>query len=223
MRSSKLARLAAPVLLLSLAITPMFGQGKGKGKGADDDPDRVIQGGGLPAGWSVRPDRGSADQEKVTANNGNFHFTMGPAGTFWNPAWTKTGDYSYSARVKQTVAPSHPTSYGIMIGGSALAGPMQTYTYFLVRQAGEFYIANREGDARPTAVVNWTGNAAINKQAADGTQTNTLGIQVQGNDVIFTVNGTEVHRQPKAGLHTDGFYGFRIGHNMDVDVDQVMR
>ena len=30
-------------------------------------------------------------------------------------------------------------------------------------------------------------------------------------------------RLPKSKLHTDGLYGFRIGHNLDVDVDQIMR
>jgi hypothetical protein len=39
-------------------------------------------------------------------------------------------------------------------------------------------------------------------------------VQVQGDNVIFTVNGTEMTRPP---------YGFRIGHNLHVDVDQVKR
>ena len=41
--------------------------------------------------------------------------------------------------------------------------------------------------------------------------------------MIFMVNGTEVTRLPKSKLHTDGLFGFRIGHNLDVDVDQVSR
>jgi hypothetical protein len=72
-------------------------------------------------------------------------------------------------------------------------------------------------------VVTWTLNPAIVKQGADGRQTNTLGIQVQGDNVIFVVNGAEVTRVPKSKLHVDGMYGFRIGHNLDVDVDQVKR
>jgi hypothetical protein len=50
-----------------------------------------------------------------------------------------------------------------------------------------------------------------------------LGIRVQGDDVIFIINGTEVTKFVKSKLHTDGMYGFRIGHNLDVDVDQVKR
>jgi hypothetical protein len=212
---------ASTVLALTLLSLPALPQGKGKG--GDDDPDRVITNGGMPAGWSVRTDRGTPDQEKVSEAGGTFHFVMGPAGTFFNNAWTKSGDYKYSARVTQVKAPSHPTSYGIMFGGSNIAGAMQTYTYFLVRNQGQFFIANRDGDARPTTVVNWTDHAAIQKQAADGKQVNTLGVQVQGANVIFTVNGTEVTRLQKSQLHVDGQIGFRIGHNMDVDVDQVTR
>jgi hypothetical protein len=32
-----------------------------------------------------------------------------------------------------------------------------------------------------------------------------------------------VARQPKSKVHTDGVIGFRIGHNLDVDVDQVKK
>ena len=87
----------------------------------------------------------------VTEAGGTFHFVMGPAGTFYNQAWTKKGDYKFSARVTQQKAPSHPTSYGIAFGGANLADPNQTYTYFLVRQAGEFFISNREGATKHLA------------------------------------------------------------------------
>jgi hypothetical protein len=46
---------------------------------------------------------------------------------------------------------------------------------------------------------------------------------VQGDNVIFTVNGTEMTRLPKSKVHADGLYGFRIGHNLDVDLDQMKR
>lgn len=217
---ARLIRAAAPVLALVLAAVPATPQGKGKG--GDNDPDRVITGGGLPAGWSVRTDRGTADQEKVTESGGVFHFVMGPAATFYNNSWTKTGNYKYSARLTQTRKASHPTSYGLMIGGSNMGAANQTYTYFLIRQTGEYFVSNWEG-AAPQTQVNWTASPSIQKEGADGKQVNTLGVEIQGNDAIFSVNGQEVKRLPKAGLHVDGLYGFRIGHNIDIDVDQVSR
>jgi hypothetical protein len=211
-------RVAIPAVLLALVSTlPSVAQRGGA------DPDRAVSGGKLPAGWNVRPDRGTGADISFTITGTEDHFAMGSAGTFYRSDWTKSGDYKFSARLTQKAAPSHPISYGLMIGGSDLAGPNQTYSYFLVRNQGEFYIANREGDKRPIAVVNWTANPAIVKQGDDGRQTNMLAIQVQGDNVIFSVNGKEVSRQPKSKLHVDGLYGFRIGHNLDVDVDQIQR
>jgi len=192
-------------------------------QGAASDPDRAVRGGKLPDGWSVRPDRGTASQIDFTMEGNTYHFAMGPAGTFYRSDWTKSSDYRFSARVTQTKGPSHPISYGLMFGGSDLGGPNQTYSYFLVRNQGDYYIANREGDGRPQPVVDWKLHPAIAKEGSDGRQTNTLGVQVQGDVVIFTVNETEVTRLPKNKLHTDGMYAFRIGHNLDVDADQVKR
>ena len=207
-------RILVPGLLVALATVPATAQ--------DNDPDRAVRGGNYPAGWSVRPDRGTAAQINFTSAGDVFQFKMGPAGTFTNPMWTKTGNYTFSARLTQKAAPSHPISYGLVIGGMGLPGAKPTYTYFLVRNQGDYFIANWEG-ARPTTVVNWTPNAAIVKQGADGKQANTLAVQVQGDNAIFSVNGTEVTRLPKNKVHADGLIGFRIGHNLDVDVDQVKR
>ncbi len=205
------------LLAALLAVVPMHAQ-----RGGDNDPDRAVKGGAFPAGWSVRPDRGGADQIKFSMAGDVYHFIMGPAGTFYRNDWTKSGDYTFSARLTQLSAPSHPISYGLMIGGKDLGEPMTSYTYFLVRNQGQFFIANWRG-AGPTTVVDWTGNAAIVKQGADGKQTNTLGIQVKGDTATFTVNGTVMTTLPKSKIHTDGMYGFRIGHNLDVDVDQVKK
>jgi hypothetical protein len=205
------------LLITTLLISAPFARAQ------ESDADRAVTGGKFPAGWSVRPDRGAPEQVKFSQAGDVYHFIMGPAGTFYRSDWTKSGNYTFSARLMQVHKPTHPISYGLMIGGSNLGGPMQTYTYFLVRNQGEFFIANREGDAPPKTVVDWTPNAAIVKQGADGRQTNTLGIQVQGDNVIFTVNGAEMTRLPKSKVHTDGMYAFRIGHNLDVDVDQVKR
>jgi hypothetical protein len=122
----------------------------------------------------VRPDRGTADQIDFTLAGGVHHFAMGPAGTFYRTDWTKSGNYQFSARLAQTRAPSHPISYGLMFGGSDLGGPNPTYSYFLVRNLGEYFIANREGERTwfsprifsiklPLSVVNWTAHPAIVK------------------------------------------------------------
>ncbi len=207
------------MLVLTLALTATvgaFAQEGGKG-----DPDRAVAGGQFPAGWSARPDRGANTGIKFSQAGDVYHFQMGTTGTMWRSDWTKSGNYTYSARLTQTTKASHAVSYGLVIGGSNM-GPTPTFTYFLVRQAGEYFISNWEG-ASPTTVVNWTANPAIVKEGADGKQQNTLAVQVQGDNVIFSVNGTEVARQPKSKVHADGMIGFRVGHTLDVDVDQVKK
>jgi len=210
-------KLRTLVFTFALATTVVaFAQEGGKG-----DPDRAVAGGQFPAGWSARPDRGANTGIKFSQTGDVYHFQMGTTGTMWRNDWTKSGNYTYSARLTQVKKASHPVSYGLVIGGSNM-GPSPTYTYFLVRQGGDYFISNWEGSA-PRTVVDWTPNAAIVKEGADGKQANTLGIEVQGDNVIFAVNGKEVTRLAKSKVHTDGVMGFRIGHTLDVDVDQVKR
>jgi hypothetical protein len=188
-------------------------------------PLLVQAAGNLADGWSVRADSGTGADNKLAVDGGTFHFTMaGPPsnnGTFYNPAWTATGNHTFSATLTENAKATHPTSYGLMFGGSNLGADNQVYSYFLVRQAGEFYIANRNG-AAVTAVVPWTANKAI-KPEADGKQTNTLSVQIMGGNAIFSINGTEVNRQPASAVHVDGLYGFRVGHRLDVTVTDVKK
>jgi hypothetical protein len=180
----------------------------------------------LAEGWSVRADSGTGENNQLAIDGGVYHFMMGgpPSdnGTFYNPAWTATGNHTLSATFTQNAAATHPTAYGLMFGGSNLGGADQMYSYFLVRQAGEFYIASRKG-ASVTAVVPWTANKAIKPQGADGHQTNTLSVQVAGANVIFSVNGAEVNRLPAASLQVNGLYGFRVGHRLDITVTNLMK
>lgn len=189
-------------------------------------PSLVLAAGNLADGWSVRADSGTGQDNKLAVEGGTYHFTMGgpPSnnGTFYNPAWTATGNHTFTATFTQNAKATHPTSYGLMFGGSDLSAGNQMYSYFLVRQAGQFYIANRNGSS-VTAVVPWTSNPAIHPEGSDGKQTNTLSVQVSGDNVIFSVNGTEVNRQKASALHVNGLYGFRIGHRLDVSVTNVMK
>jgi hypothetical protein len=190
-------------------------------------PSTVVHAAGnLADGWSVRADSGTGADDKLTMEGGAFHVvTGGPPsnnGAFFNPAWTSTGDHTFSATFTQNVKATHPDAYGLMFGGANLADDNQTYTYFEVRQAGQFYIATRKG-AGVTAVVPWTKNDAIKPEGPDGKQSNNLSVQVNGANVIFSVNGTEVSRQPTASVQTNGLFGFRISHRLDITVTDVKK
>lgn len=191
---------------------------------ANPDPDNKVAGSGtLPAGWEARVDRDQPlDNISFRTMGTGFHATMGPAAVFYNPQQKKSGDYSVAARFMQTKAPAHPEAYGLVIGADDMDEPDQKYTYLLVRKDGQFFVATRNGAER-TKVIDWTPHAAIQKEDANGRQNNVLGIRVAGNDVIFTVNDTEVARRPKSELFTEGYWGYRINHNLDVHIEPVTK
>jgi hypothetical protein len=64
-------------------------------------------------------------------------------------------------------------------------------------------------------------NAAVKKPDATGQSVNTLEVQVAADKVQFLVNGTVVHSMPRTGLaaKTDGLYGIRVNHALEVEVD----
>lgn len=212
------------LLVLALAIAGLALMPILPATAQEDDPDTLASGGGeFPEGWSARVDGdASVDDVVFTEMGEGLHATTGPAAVFYNPDWTHSGDYEVSASLTQTTAPAHPEAYGITIGGSELSGPDQAYSYFLVRNTGEYFIATRKGDER-NIIVNWTDHEAVNEQDEDGRQTNVLGVEVEGDDVIFKVNDTEVDRRQRGEILADGLFGFRINHRLDVHIDDLKR
>lgn len=182
--------------------------------------------GNLAAGWALRADSGAGADNKLTMEGAAIHIVTTGAptnnATFFNSTWTATGNRTYSATLTQNVKATHPDAYGLMIGGSNLDKDDQSYTYFEVRQAGEFYIATRKG-ATVTPVVAWTKNAAIKPEGTDGKQVNTLSVQVNGANVIFSVNGTEVSKQPATAVQVNGLFGFRVSHRLDITVTDIKK
>lgn len=207
-------------LIIALTLAPTLPAAAQEDQAPADA--EAATGGQFPEGWEARVDRDQpvGDVSFTTMGEG-FHATTGPAAVFYNSDWDRAGDYEFAARFTQTTAPEHPEAYGIVIGGSDLSGPDQTYSYFLVRKTGEYFIANRTGDDR-TVVADWTAHDAIEKEDESGKQTNVLGARVEGDEVIFTANGVEVDRRPRSEVHADGLAGYRINHRLDVHIDPIM-
>ena len=215
-------RLLLASLTLLLAAAPVAAQHHHPAP-RNDDPDNVVQpAGALPAGWRARTDRGQpTDQLSFTASGRGYHAVMGPAAVLYNAADTRRGDYRVAYTFTQNKAPAHPESYGIFIGGRDLDGAQQAYSYFLIRGTGEYFLATRNGAER-TVIQEWTTHPAIQKQDAGGRQVNVVSAEARGDEVIFSVNGTEIARRPKVEILSDGITGLRINHNLDVQVDPVV-
>ena len=180
-----------------------------------------------PAGWSVRIDRSQSATDpdntpnlKFATMGKGFHVTSGPAGVFWNPANTATGDFTATGTFTLMKPSGHTNYYGLVFGGANLGRADQTYVYFLVAQDGTFIVKHRAGE-QVHDVKGYTRHAAVKQPGADGRSMNALEVRVAGNTISYVVNGTVVHTTPRAGMtaRTDGLVGVRVNHLLDVHVE----
>jgi len=179
-----------------------------------------------PKGWMVRADRSTSASDpdgagtiKFVTMGSGFHATNPQAAVFWNPANTATGAYTVKGTFVLQKPSGHPNFYGIIFGGSDLDNAKQAYTYFLVAQDGTWLIKKRTGDADTQNVVAKTANDAVKKPDSTGKSTNALEVRVGADKIDYVVNGVVVHSMPKAGTKTDGIYGMRVNHLLEVHVD----
>jgi len=180
-----------------------------------------------PKGWKLRVDRSTSASDPDAAGNikfvtmgTGFHATNPQAAIYWNPANTATGNYTLKGTFVLQKPSGHTNYYGLIYGGSGLEGASQAYNYFLVAQDGSWLIKHREGEA-VTDIAPKAPNDAVKKPDASGKSTNALEVRVQPTKIDYVVNGTVVHSTPKSGNagKTDGIYGFRVNHLLEVHVD----
>jgi hypothetical protein len=180
-----------------------------------------------PQGWKVRADRSTSasdpdaagDIKFVTMGTG-FHATNPKAAVYWNPANKASGSYTLKGSFTLMKPSGHANYYGLVFGGSGLEGAQQSYLYFVVAQNGTWLIKRRDGE--DTSVVSAkTPNDAVKKPDDTGKSTNALEVRVGGDKIDFVVNGAVVHTEAKTGAmaKTDGIYGIRINHQLEVHVD----
>jgi hypothetical protein len=180
-----------------------------------------------PAGWKMRVDRSQSASDPDAAGNikfvkegAGFHCTNPQAAVYWNPANTATGTYTLKATFTLMKPSGHTNYYGLVFGGSGLEGADQAYLYFEVAQDGTWLVKSRNGAATPTVTAK-TPSDLVKKPDDTGKSINALEVRVGADKVDFVVNGTVVHSEPKTGLlaKTDGTYGIRINHLLEVQVD----
>lgn len=183
------------------------------------DADRTVSGGGqLAPGWMARTDRGqNFDNIKFEESGTGWNITVGPGVALYRESDVATGEYTISATIEQLSSKGHGHGTGLIFGGRDLQAEGQVYSYFLVRGDGSYIIKTRTG-ATTAEIVGWSKNGAINESELAHMK-NDVSVRVTGADVIFMVNGTEVHRVPKADMYTDGIVGIRLNHNLDMHID----
>ena len=209
---------AAPIALAIAAATSVL---TALPAAAQDD-----EGLPFPEGWEVRFDREGASMDDlylVTMTPG-YHVTTGPAMIAWHPDSVATGDFRIESETFLFDPQGRREAFGFFIGGSDLQGPDQRYTYFLLREGGEFLVKSRAGTETPV-VHDWTAHPAIvsyaTKPEGSATAKNVLTLEATGDELRFSVNGEEVWSGPRDELATEGVFGLRVNHGLNLHVTTI--
>ncbi|PWT98534.1 MAG: hypothetical protein C5B51_28990 [Terriglobia bacterium] len=203
---------------------------------AQDDPSRVVSGGGISVPqWTGKIDASeerygrTLSDAKLSKQGDAFHVVTGPAVAYWSAANKAAGDYTVKATFtepKYMNLNSHPHPYGVFIAGNDMGTAGQSYLYcaaygngrFIVRGfgPGPFQMNGFQGEANP----------AVHKASAMGQPvTQEIALSVKGDKVECAINGTVVASYAKSAVagagklkSTDGMYGIRFAHNTEVNV-----
>jgi opacity protein-like surface antigen len=211
MRSS----LSAAALLAALTI-PLAAQDSA------EHADHAVQGGSaVPAGWTVRADKGEAKNVKVVSMGSGLHLTLGPAIILYRADTRGSGPFHALATFTQTKPSKHAEGYGLFVGGQDLDGAAQKYLYFLIRQDGSYLIKRRDGEKTSDVSKGWVQNAAVKQADAKGSSTNLLEVDNKRDPskLVFLVNGQEVYSTDAKGMALDGIVGIRANHKLDLHVE----
>jgi hypothetical protein len=201
------------------------------------DADRVVAGGGITVpGWQGKVDARAAKQgrtikdSKFVKEGNGFHLSIGPAAIYWDPSNTASGAYTVSGTFKEgKMAADHPHPYGVFIGGKDLDSDKPTLMYCVAYGNGTYLIRGFSAGEVVT-VAKPTAHEAINKVGADGSVQNEVGWRVTADGAECVVNGKTVQALKKDELmgtgkleSTDGIYGLRVSHNVDVTVSDFAK
>jgi len=177
-----------------------------------------------PDGWKVRLDDPGPDSTKLVfaAMAPGWHVTTGPAVILWNPATTGKGAYKAETNIHLfKPAGSHAEAYGLFVGGANLDAANESYTYFLIRNDGQYLVKQRTGKDTKD-VIPWTKSPAI--KLFDGSSesaANVLTVVASPATVDFLINGTKVASKPRADVTADGIVGLRVNHNLNLHVSKL--
>lgn len=177
-----------------------------------------------PDGWRVRLDDPGPDSAKLVFASmaPGWHVTTGPAVILWNPATTAKGSYKAESNIFLfKPASGHAEAFGLFVGGANLDAANESYTYFLIRNDGQYLVKQRTGKDTKD-VIPWTRSPAI--KLYDGKEesvANLLTVVATPATVDFLINGTKVASRPRTDVTADGIVGLRVNHNLNLHVSKL--
>jgi len=179
-----------------------------------------------PEGWHVRfdmPGASEADLEMFVEMPPGWHVTSGPAAIYWSPDNTTSGNFRTEMEVFLFDPQGQREAFGIFLGGRNLEGADQQYTYFLLRDGGQFSIRRRTGTGTAT-IQGWTSHNAIRRYADRGAEAsvrNVMAVEAGSETVRFFVNDTEVASVARSDVQLDGVFGFRVNHALSLHISRL--
>jgi len=187
----------------------------------------------VPDGWQWRFDKAdaevnvgsdseSADVFFVNMTPG-WHITTGPAGIYYHADNKVEGDFTLDSKIYLfDTKGRNREAFGLFIGGQDLKSDDQSYIYFLLRNTGEFLIKKRTGSETST-IKGWTKTDAMTMftEETESTAENNFQVKVAGNEIIFSLNGEVLSSMEKGKLNTDGHYGFRVNHSINLHISSL--
>lgn len=186
----------------------------------------------VPEGWEWRFDRSSdvnvgSDPEKADVYFVNmtpgWHITTGPGGIYYHNDNLAQGAYELSATLYLfDTKGRNREAFGIFFGGNDLKKDTQSYVYFLIRNTGEYLIKKRMGEETAT-IQGWTKTDAMNlyTEETESSAQNDFKVKVSEEKMSFYLNGKELATINKEDLNTDGTYGLRVNHSINLHISNL--
>jgi hypothetical protein len=186
----------------------------------------------VPQGWQWRFDKATDVNVGSDAENADvffvnmtpgWHITSGPAGIYHHPKNVAKGDFTLDSKIYLfDTKGRNREAFGLFIGGKNLENDKQSYVYFLVRNTGEFLIKRRMGSETET-LMSWTKSDAINlfTEETESSAENDFQVKVSGDSITFSMNGSELATMNKGDLNTEGKYGFRVNHSINLHISSL--
>ena len=216
------------LIILFVSTSSLFAQEKEVER---PDPKNPVNGNlEVPSNWEIRLDKPNDDvtvgKDAETADiffvnmTPGWHITTGPRAIFYPPKNFANGTYKVHSKIHLFDPKGRNEAFGVFMGGQNLQKENQTYTYFLLRNSGEYLIKKRVG-TDTEIVKDWTKTDAmvVYDDTTKSSVANTLSVEVMENEVAFYVNGTKVDTLPKDGLDTNGIAGLRVNHALNLHVE----
>lgn len=188
----------------------------------------------IPEGWQVRLDQPKADFVLSSEPDSGdiyfvnmtpgWHITTGPRAIFYHKDNIAKGNFKLESTIYLFDTKGRDReAYGLFIGGTNLDNDEQKYIYFLLRNTGEFLVKERMGTETET-IQGWTATDAMVKFEGDPDTSakNDFQLSVEGDQIIFSLNGTKLTSISTEGVQTGGIYGLRVNHSINLHVSSLI-